>query len=78
MTEVLKWDVVDGGILGAVIRCPHCPCSPGFGCDGDGQLHREYRLPGGAKIDLHADADVLMQLLDQGRGLPSDARREDR
>jgi hypothetical protein len=53
MTEVLKWDVVDGGILGAVIRCPHCPCSPGFGCDGDGQLHREYRLPGGAKIDLH-------------------------
>lgn len=42
MSEVLAWDVIDGGVLGALVRCPDCPCSPGFGCDGDGQLFRPF------------------------------------
>lgn len=65
--EVLKWDVLDGGVLGAVIRCPECPCRDGTGCDGAGRLHRPYRLPGGAHIDAWGDADLLMPLLDRGQ-----------
>ena len=66
--EVIEWDVLDGGVLGALIRCPDCPCIRGRGCDGDGVLHREYRLPGGAPIDVHGDADLLVQVLDRHQG----------
>jgi hypothetical protein len=63
-TEVLRWDVIDGGLLGAVIRCPECPCRSGTGCCGQRELHRPYRLPGGAFIDTHRHAEALMPLLD--------------
>jgi hypothetical protein len=64
-TVVQAWDVLDGAVLGAVIKCPGCPCRPGLGCDGTGQLFRPYRLPGGAQIDLKRDADIFIQVLDR-------------
>lgn len=63
--EVVEWDVINGTFLGAVIRCPDCPCQPGEGCDGDGLLHRPYRLPGGAMLDVWSDADLYVALLDR-------------
>lgn len=63
--EVIEWDVVDGGVLGALIACRECSCRSGTGCDGTGRLFRPYRLPGGAQIDLFRDADVLMTVLDR-------------
>jgi hypothetical protein len=70
--EVLRWDVIDGGLLGAVIRCPECPCRSGTGCDGQRELHRPYRLPGGAVIDTHRHAEALMPLLDPLAGPEED------
>lgn len=80
MAEVLEWDVIDGGILGALIRCPDCPtCLPpsavegsgGTGCEGDGKLFRPYRLHG-REIDLHRDAEALIALLDRKQPTPGD------
>ena len=68
MAEVIQWDVLDGGVLGALIRCPDCPCGPYLGCDGTRVLHRPYRLPGGAPIDLHRHAEALITLLDDKPG----------
>lgn len=65
MAEVLQWDVMDGDVLGAIIRCPECPCRIGTGCDGTRRLFREYRLPGGATIDMFRDADILVNILDR-------------
>ena len=66
MTDtVLAWDVLDGDILGAVVECRACPCRSGTGCDGTRRLHRPYRLPGGAHIDLYRDADILVNVLDR-------------
>ncbi len=62
---VLEWDVVDGGILGATVKCRDCPCGHGEGCDGTGRLHMPYGLPDGTVFDLHADADALMLLMDR-------------
>jgi hypothetical protein len=66
--EVIEWDVLDGGLLGATIRCPDCPCLSGFGCDGDGALHRPYQLPGGAHLDLHRDGDLYFEVLCRPHG----------
>lgn len=64
---VIEWDVLDGDILGALIVCLDCPCSPGHGCDGDGVLHRAYELPGSAHIDIYRDPDVYLAVLDRHR-----------
>lgn len=61
--EVIAWDVIDGGVLGANIRCPDCPCRSGLGCDGDGVLFRPYLLHG-RQIDLHRHAESLIGVLD--------------
>lgn len=74
---VRQWDVIDGGLLGAVIECPECPCRRGMGCDGDGVLHRPYRLPGGAFIDVDRHAEALMSLLDPPPGPADDAGSND-
>jgi len=61
---VTEWDTIDGGILGAMIICPFCDgegCHVPQGCDGTGLMHRPYRLPNGALIDLHRDGEVLIQ-----------------
>ncbi len=65
--EVLWWDVVDGGMLGALIRCRACPCRDGTGCDGTRVMFRGYRLPGGAPLDLYRDADLLVNVLDRSQ-----------
>ena len=62
--EVIEWDVIDGGILGALIRCPDCPCVSGRGCDGDGVLFQPYHLHG-REIDLWGQAEILIALLDE-------------
>lgn len=64
---VMEWDVIDGGILGALVRCEECPCTSDRGCGGEGVLHRPYRLPGGAFVDVWGDADVLIEVLDRYR-----------
>ena len=66
MTRVIRWDVTDGDILGALIQCDATPaCRVGRGCDGTGVLFRPYQLPSGAFIDLYRDADLLLRVLDR-------------
>jgi hypothetical protein len=69
-TTVREWDVIDGGLLGAVIVCPSCDGRSITGavvdacpeCDSDGTLHRPYRLPNGEPLDLWRDAEILIQI----------------
>lgn len=63
--EVIEWDVLNGDVLGALIRCPDCPCLPGSGCDGDLTVHRPYRMPSGHPIDLYRHAGILVQITDE-------------
>jgi hypothetical protein len=51
-TIVYEWDIVDGGILGAVIRCTDCIGRGCYVCSRSGVLHRPYRLFGDF-IDTH-------------------------
>lgn len=62
-SAVLEWDVVESGVLGALVTCHACALlGSSTGCEtcsGSGRLHREYRAPGGAHVDLHRTEDLL-------------------
>ena len=64
MSRVLKLDVVDGGILGAVVACDEC--------GGSGELHRPYQTPDGHRIDVHRGT-----LTGLGLETPEDTASED-
>lgn len=64
---VLEWGTIDGGILGATIKCVQCDGGRGDAdrckmCDGDGTLFQPYQLPNGAAIDLDRHAELLIQI----------------
>jgi hypothetical protein len=61
--KVNQLDVVDGGILGALVPCHEC--------GGSGELHRVYRTPDGGMIDVHRG--VLSNPLEQPEETPEPA-----
>lgn len=65
MSTVKLWDVVDGGILGAVVPCHEC--------GGSGELHRPYRTPDGRLVDVHRQELVdLIAAPDESDGVTVD------